>query len=42
MTPSSTISQLLSVTHEIYKNFDFNLSVDIRGVRIFRYFESFR
>ena len=27
----SCISQLLSITHEIYKSFDYNLSVEVRG-----------
>ena len=31
LTGDSCISQLLSITHEIYKSFDCNPSVDIRG-----------
>ena len=32
MLGDSCVSQLLSITHEIYKSFDYNQSVDIRGV----------
>ena len=32
MYNDSCVSQLLSITHEIYKSFDYNPSVDIRGV----------
>ena len=32
MPGDSCVSQLLSITHEIYKSFDCNPPVDIRGV----------
>ena len=32
MPGDSFVSQLLSITYEIYKSFDFNPSVDITGV----------
>ena len=32
MPSDSCVPQLLSITHEIYKSFDYNPSVDIRGV----------
>ena len=32
MSGDSCVSQLLSTAREIYKNFDYNPSVDIRGV----------
>ena len=32
MPGDSCVAQLLSITHEIYNSFDYNPSVDIRGV----------
>ena len=32
MPGDSCVAQLLSITHEIYNSFDYNQSVDIRGV----------
>ena len=36
MPGNSCIHQLISVTHEIYVSFDFNPSLEVRGV-FFRY-----
>ena len=32
MSGGSCVHQLLSITHEIYKSFDANLSLEVRGV----------
>ena len=34
MPGDSCVAQLLSITQEVYKSFDYNLSVDIRGVSL--------